>query len=310
MSLAIPMMFFDGQPFTRADALAAGWTDSRLSKLVRDGLIRRLMKGVYVDALAPDSIELRAAALSLVAPADAVICRRSAAWLYGIDTLALREHTEIPTVDCVQPYGRRATRLRPSGTHSQTLRPGDVTTTLGLRVTSPIATAVHLARHLDRPFALSGVDAMLHAGLVELDELKAAVTSFAHHPGIVQARDIARYAEPLSESPGESWLRLRVLDAGFPRPEAQVVVQERFRLDLGFPEPGPDGLRIGLEYDSDQWHSGQAADLRDGTRRAELRSLGWHILPVRRGDVWGHRADLEHAVGELLGIQPLLPRRW
>jgi putative AbiEi antitoxin of type IV toxin-antitoxin system len=305
MSLAIPLMIFDGRPFTRADALAAGWTDSRLSKLVRDGLIRRLMQGVYVDALAPD-----AAALSLVAPSDAVICRRSAAWLYGIDTLALREHTEIPTVDCVRPYGRRATRLGPSGTHSQTLRPGDVTTVLGLRVTSPVATAVHLARHLDRPFALSGVDAMLHAGLVELDELKAAVKSFAHHPGIVQARDIARYAEPLTESPGESWLRLRMLDAGFPRPQAQVVVHGKFRLDLGFPEPGPDGMRVGLEYDSDLWHSGHAADLRDSSRRAELRPLGWHILPVRRGDVWGRRPDLERAVGDLLGIQPLLPRQW
>ena len=313
MSLAIPLMYFDGQPFTRADALAAGWTDNRLSTLVGKGLVRRLLQGVYVDALAPDTIELRAAALCRVAPPDAVICRRSAAWLYGVDTLALREHTEIPTVDCVRPSKRRATRLRPSGTHSQTMRPGDVITVLGLRVTSPVATAVHLARHLDRPFALSGVDAMLHAGLVRLDELHAAVKSFPHHPGIVQAREIAGWAEPLTESPGESWLRLRVLDAGFPRPVPQVVVQGRsreYRLDLGFPEPGPDGLRIGLEYDSDRWHSGPAAELRDETRRAELRALGWMILPVRRGDVWGRRPDLERAIGELLGIQPVLPRLW
>ncbi len=288
MSFAVPLMYFDGRPFTRAEARDAGWTDNRLSKLVDTGLIRRLLHGVYVDALAPDTIELRAAALCLVAPADAVVCRRTAAWLYGIDAFALRELDESPAVECVRPIRRRATRLRP-------------------------ATAVHLARHLRRPFALSAVDAMLHAELIGPAALRAAVARYPRHPGIVQAREIAGLAEPLTESPGESWLRLRVLDAGFPRPEAQVVVRggdRVYRLDLGFREPGPDGLRLGLEYDSDRWHSGRAADLRDETRRAGLRALGWTILPVRRGDVWGRKPDLELAIGELLGIQPRLPRGW
>jgi len=313
MSFAVPLMYFDGRPFTRAEARDAGWTDNRLSKLVDTGLIRRLLHGVYVDALAPDTIELRAAALCLVAPADAVVCRRTAAWLYGIDAFALRELDESPAVECVRPIRRRATRLRPASAHSQTLHPDDVVDVLGGRGTSPHATAVHLARHLRRPFALSAVDAMLHAELIGPAALRAAVARYPRHPGIVQAREIAGLAEPLTESPGESWLRLRVLDAGFPRPEAQVVVRggdRVYRLDLGFREPGPDGLRLGLEYDSDRWHSGRAADLRDETRRAGLRALGWTILPVRRGDVWGRKPDLELAIGELLGIQPRLPRGW
>jgi hypothetical protein len=228
-------------------------------------------------------------------------------------TLALREHDEIPHVDCVRPPLRRATRLRRAASHSQTLRPGDVIRVLGLRVTSPIATAVHLARHLDRPFALSAVDAMLHAELISLEQLRAATAQFPHHPGIVQAREIAALADPLAESPGESWLRLRMIDAGFPRPQAQVVVRgpaRDFRIDLGFPDPRPDGLRVGLEYDSDQWHSGRAADLRDETRRADLRDLGWIVLPVRRHDVWGRKPDLELAVGDLLAQEPRLPRGW
>ncbi|HEU4946835.1 MAG TPA: type IV toxin-antitoxin system AbiEi family antitoxin domain-containing protein [Kribbella sp.] len=313
MSLGIRIMYFDGRPFTRAQAAAEGWTDSQLRKQLRDGLIRRLLRGVYVDALAADTLELRAAAVCLVTAPDAIICRRTAAWLYGIDTLALREYTELPDVDSVRPPMRRSSRVSLTSGHSQTLHEGDVIARHGLRVTSPLATAVHLARHLDRPFALSAVDAMLHAGLFSAAQLRAAVRRYPGHPGIVQARELASYAEPLTESPGESWLRLRVIDAGFPRPEAQVVVQgpggER-RIDLGFPYRMADGRRLGLEYDSDKWHSGAAADERDESRRSELAHAGWLILPVRRGNVWGRDPQLELAIGEYLGIEPRLPRRW
>lgn len=313
MSLAIPMMYFEGRPFTRAQALAAGWTDDRLRGLVGDGLARRIVRGVYADALAPDTPRLRAAAVCLVTPPDAVICRRSAAWLYGIDALALDEHAVLPYVDSVRPPTRRSTRVSASRGHSQTLHPGDVVVHHGLRVTSPLATAVHLARHLPRPFALSAVDAMLHARLVEKAALVDATGRYRGHPGIVQAREIAGIAEPSTESPGESWMRLRVADAGFPRPLVRPVVRcaghER-RLALGFARPGPDGWRVGLDYVGTLRPSGSDAAIRDQTRRADLLREGWTILPVSHGDVWGRSPGLERALGALLGVDPALPRRW
>ncbi|TCO42213.1 hypothetical protein EV646_11436 [Kribbella antiqua] len=306
-------MFFDGNPFTRSDAAAAGWSVNKITALLRDGYIRRLVRGVYVDALAADSIELRAAAIARVAPPGAVICRRTAAWLYGIDTLALHEHRDLPSVECVRPPRRRATRLPLSAGHSQTLLHGDVVELGDLSVTSPLATAVHLGRHLDRPFALSAIDSMLHAGLIGHDKLRAAVERYKRHPGIAQAPELVDLAEPLTESPGESWLRLRVIDAGFPRPEVQVAVstrQRERRIDVAFRGACPDGRRLGLEYDSDRWHSDDRADTRDSARRDELEEVGWLILPVRRGDVLGRNPALELAIGEALGIQPRLPRRW
>lgn len=313
MSLTVSLLHFDGQPFTRTTALAHGISRGRLSALVAAGVLRRLVRGVYVDALATDTLELRAAALGLVAPPDAVICRQSAAWLYGVDVLALSELAEVPKVESVRPPKSRSTRLSLSRGHSQTLLPGDVVEMFGLRVTSPAATAIHLARHLDRPFALSAVDSMLHQGLLDLGELKAAVNRYPHHPGIVQTRELVAIADPSAESPGESWLRLRMIDAGFPRPQAQVVVagaDREYRIDLGFPEVPVDGRRLGLEYDSDQWHSGAAADERDSRRQAALDRLGWTVLSVRRGDVWGRDPELELTVGGYLGIEPVLPRRW
>ena len=58
---------------------------------------------------------------------------------------------------------------------------------------------------------------MLRAELLTLETFRAAVARYPHHPGIVLARDIARVADPAAESPGESWLRLRIIDAGFPK---------------------------------------------------------------------------------------------
>lgn len=313
MSLNLSPLYFDGRPFTRLESHANGWTDNELRKQVAGGAIRRLLRGVYVDASAPDTLELRASAVCLATKPDAIICRQTAAWLYGIDTFALRDHIELPSVDSVRPPKHRSSRLRSTSSHSQTLFKADVVDHLGLRVTSPLATAIHLARHLRRPFALSALDAMLHAGLCTLPELAAAVRRYPHHPGIRQARELVSYAEPLTESPGESWLRLRVIDAGFPKPLVQVVVRTPHghrRIDIGFPDPMADGRYLGLEYDSDLWHSDPGADQRDEYRRDELSDRGWLILPVRRGDVRGRDPHLELAIGEFLGIEPRLPRRW
>ena len=184
-------MFFDGAPFTRSDAASAGWAVNRIPALVRAGLLRRMIRGVYVDSLAADTIELRAAAITRAAPPGVVICRRSAAWLYGVDTLALHEHVTLPSVDSVRPPKRRATRIPLAAGHSQTLLAGDVVEVHGLHVTSPLATAVHLGRHLERPFALSALDSMLHAGLIRRPELLAAIERYPGHPGIAQARELA-----------------------------------------------------------------------------------------------------------------------
>ncbi|MDX6262773.1 MAG: hypothetical protein QOH84_4461, partial [Kribbellaceae bacterium] len=71
-----------------------------------------------------------------------------------------------------------------------------------------------------------------------------------------------------------------------------------------------DGVRLGLEYDSDRWHSHDRDQTRDETRRSELKALNWHIIPVRRPDLWGSYPALELAVGAFLCTWPRLPRRW
>ncbi len=280
-------LYFAGLPFT------ARQVPRKLAWLLARGEIRQFLKGVYVDVRVPDFPTLRADALRLVVPSDAIICGRAAAWLHGIETTALGPEP------IVSPHW--------------TFLDQPFVETQGLKVIPPAATAVELAKNLRLPFALSAVDALLHAKVVTFQELRtAAAAYFAEDDNSLAAR-VIRYADHRAASPAESWLRLRLLDTGFGRPDLQVRVDgpdRMYRLDVGYPDRPVDGRRLGLEYDSDEWHSSTKQQRRDETRRTELDALGWHIISVRRPDLWGSYPALELAVGTFLCQHPRLPRRW
>jgi hypothetical protein len=230
--------FFAGLPFTGRQA------GKKLQWLLSAGEIRQLLADVYVATDTVDTPELRSAAAALVLPEGTIACGQLAAWIHGIDTTALG------------PKPPRAQWTREAS---------DVVQVFGTRVISPIATGVELAMQLPRPFALSAVDALLRSGKADRWAIRAASAQYEGQRGIQQARQILHYADRRAASPGESWLRLRMIDAGFGRPELQTRLKglsREYRLDIAYPDP-VDGRRLGLEYDSDRWHSHQREQARD-----------------------------------------------
>ena len=167
-----------------------------------------------------------------------------------------------------------------------------------------------LLRWLRRPFALSAVDAMAHAGLIDASGVRRRVSQLTGFPGVRQARELAPLIDRRVESPGESWTRLRLVDARLPCPEPQIeVLDERdrvvYRLDNGYRQS-----RVGIEYDGLQFHSDDHAP-HDIYRRERLRrEFGWHVITCDRAAVLGSDPWLEERVGELLGLAPWLDRRW
>ncbi|MCM0640446.1 hypothetical protein [Cellulomonas wangsupingiae] len=110
---------------------------------------------------------------------------------------------------------------------------------------------------------------------------------------------------PATESAGESWLRLRLVEAELPRPTSQISIRdatgrEVYRLDLGYPEK-----RVGIEYDGEKFHNATHAQVvADERRRQDLtRRFGWTVIGVHRGDVLGRRNDLERTVAGLIGFE-------
>ncbi len=179
----------------------------------------------------------------------------------------------------------------------------------GIVVTTPLRTTTDLLRKLWRPYALAAADGMAHAGLVEVPEVVEAVGRLKGFPGIVQARSLAHLIEPLAQSAGESWQRLRLLDAGFPRPTAQHPVRMpdgSFRyLDLAYPH-----LLVASEYDGREFHTMAADAEHDELRRALLSRLwGWRWANGDRESIFGTDPAFELRIGELIGIEPE-PRYW
>jgi hypothetical protein len=294
-----------GRPFRTIDAAAFGFTSKALRHRVKVGALRRLCRGVYVDALVDVDVRLRAAALGLVVPDRVAATLGTAAWLYGIPPLEpgahLREHTfELASVAA----GAAARRSACHGS-SRVIPEECLVLVENVLATSPVTTVVDLARTRERQDALAYCDAFLRAGLVTRDRMVAEVERWAGRRGIEQAREMTGLADGRAESAGESWTRLRYYDAGFPPVEPQQWVcdddgQPVYRLDLKV-----KGERKGVEYNGELWH-GPDHEEADSHRLRWLEHRGWGVVAVGEREVLGRGHLFERVVGELLGCAPRL----
>jgi hypothetical protein len=162
---------------------------------------------------------LRAAALLLVTAPGAVAVDRTAAWLHGALT---PEHTWPVTV------ARRDGRG--SGRH---LTARDLEEVAGMRVTTPVRTALDVGRLLPPAVALGCLDGLLRGGRLRHPELLLAARSQDGRPGVRQLRRLAAMADGRADGPAESTLRLHWCAADLPTPvPGHVVAGQRLALAL------------------------------------------------------------------------------
>ncbi|RZS89434.1 hypothetical protein EV189_1197 [Motilibacter rhizosphaerae] len=289
------------RPFTTAQFLQHG-SYEELRRRVRDGDVRRVTKGVYLPAGAPDDIVTRLQVAALVLPEGGVLARRGAAWAYGIDARPPGTEREALVLEVAVPRGVQPVRRAGLRCFVEDLAAGDVHRLDGVPVTTPLRTAADLARWLPRPDALAALDALSRSGALDRTGLARELDRWTGYAHVRQARELAALVEPRSESWGESTTRLRLHDAGFPAPAAQVEVivgRRRFRLDLAWTR-----LRKALEYDGQEWHSSAKQRRRDEERRRLLGSVGWEVAVVTKEHVLGRGRHFEEVVARLLGVVP------
>lgn len=305
----MPAHLADGLPFLGSCAGDFGLSKRQLHRALRERAVRRIIRNVYVDARVPDSTDLRVATLHLVMPVHGVLFGTTAMWALGIDAWQPDERfTPVPC--CIVPHG--ATKVTTTGvkTVEGYVIATDIVEFRGLRMTTPVRTTVDVLRRLRSPFALSAADAMAHAGWVTKDAVHELVASLRGFPGIVQARYLAHLIDSAIDWPGDSWTKLRLVEAGCPIPEAQVlVVDKRGRrgfVDLGFKE-----RKVGCEYDGREVHTLAEDRQHDDERRMWLRDvLDWRIAVARKETVFSLEPSFELEVAGWLGITPLPRRLW
>jgi hypothetical protein len=282
---------FPDSPFTLADASRLGIKRHQVHAAVVMGVLRRVLRGVFVDADVADTIELRASAAALVVEPTSVLTDRTAAWIHGVDVFTHAEHEVLPPLEsCVL---RRHSRTRRAGIDGRTrdLSEDDVMVVHGVAVTTPLRTALDLGCHLIRADALAALDQFMRLHSVSREDLAAGALRYFRRRGVVQLRQLIPLADPRAESVRESWTRLAIVDAGLPAPELQywIVIDgfPTYRLDLAYPKH-----RVAIEYDGFDFHERTPEQMqRDRARRDWLEANGWTVIVVRRGDFTGASLD-------------------
>jgi len=234
-------------------AAARGTTRAALDRAVRAGSVRRVLRGVYVDAAAADAPALRAAALGLVVPAGRVVTGAAAAWVHGVGPAPTRVRT-------VPDPGRGLAAL--GGRDVQQRGP--------VRVTTPLRTALDLGRMAPPDDAIAALDGFLWSGLVPHPALLAEVCRFSGTSGVAQLRRLAAVADGRAASAEESVLRLRWVDAELPTPTPRLSLAPGLVLALATPE-----RRFGAVFD----------DALDEAQLLALRRHGWCVVVLSRDQV-------------------------
>jgi hypothetical protein len=161
----------------------------------------------------------------------------------------------------------------------QLLADDEITRVAGLPVTTPARTAYDLGRHLPRAQAVARLDALMRATPFSTEDVLLTAKRYPAARGIRRLRSVLHLVDGGAASPKETWLRLLLIDAGFPTPTTQIPVVEGYTafafLDMGWPELG-----VAVEYDGDHHRSDRLQYVKDQWRLRKLTELGWIVIRV------------------------------
>lgn len=281
--------FDAGQPFTRADARAAGIP---LNELV-GRQYHRIFHDVYVRAGARRDLPVRA---------------RTACGLNGQDTYASHATSielwggvvpEPGPVHVSVPDGKPRCERQGIAAHRGVAEP-DVRTRSGVRVSAPTQALLEMARDgVDLVDLVIATDSLVRAGALDLDTLQAAAVRWTGRGSRV-ARRAAGLAREGVDSPMESRLRLLIVLAGLPEPEVNHLLRDEvgttvMRFDLCYP-----ALKLLIEYDGRQHAANDAQWKRDIVRRETLDGLGLRLLVVLKDGIYARPLEtLDRVAGAL-----------
>lgn len=170
----------------------------------------------------------------------------------------------------------------PTGIVTRNERIGDqeVVKLCDMMVASVPRTAFDLGRHLPRAQAVLHLDALARAtGLTATDILPLAEL-YKGARGLRRLREAVDLMDAGAASPKETWLRLVLTDAGFPRPQTQIPVSDDAGYPFAFLDMGWQDMMIAVEYDGDQHRRDRAQYAWDVKRLRRLSRAGWIHVKV------------------------------
>ncbi len=265
-------MYDDRQPFIGSEALVSGRVLNKHQLRTR---YQAILPDVYLRNGVAPTLRRRTAAAWLWTYGDGVIGGLAAAALHGSKWVDDDVPVELIWQNARAPHGLLTRRDR--------LLEGEFQKVDGMWVTTPERTAFDIGRRGTLAERVARLDALGNAAGVDAE----AVMSLARrHPGSPGVRRRLPTALDLydrgAESPRETWLRLLLVRAGFPRPRTQISIlgpdgSPRYYLDMGW-----EDIKLAVEYDGGH-HREHAQFAKDIIRSEFLFGLDWINVRVVAG---------------------------
>jgi hypothetical protein len=275
------------QVILRSVELARGMNSDDIARKRRQREWIGLRPGAYVHAAAfraIDDVQRHLLLIDATLPKlseGAVISHHSAACVYGVTLW----QPNLRTVKVTRTGSGGAHRRRSLHTTRSALGPGEVVLQRGYLVTSPERTTVDILRTSSFDAAVVAADSARRLQLVTTQSLTAAADRAKQRPGIRQARQVIAFADPRSESVGESLSRVAIFRAGLPAPTLQLPVRSGAGQTLGRCDFGWEEYRTVGEFDGavkygrllrTGEHPGDVV-YREKLREDAIRDAGWQV---------------------------------
>lgn len=273
-----------GEVFKGTEAVAQG----RLTEYALRRWYRPIFRDVYIPKGQVVTVQDRTTGAWLWSKRQAIITGVAASALHGAEW-----------VDADVPIELRMSFPRPPRgivARNETLYDDEVTRVAGLPVTTPARTAFDLGRFQPRGKALARLDALMRATPFSIEDVLLLAKRHHGARGVRQLRELLPLVDGGSESPKETWLRLLLIDAGFPKPTTQIPEYDEWGL-IGFLDMGWEDFKVAAEYDGDQHQSNRKQYVKDRRRIPRFERKGWIVTRAIRED---YEADIIAGVDDAL----------
>lgn len=261
--------------FLASEALAAG----AITRHTLTSDHRRLLPDVHAPRRAELSLDDRIAAAWLWSKRRGVVSGLAASAMHGAKWV----RPDVP-IELIHPHNKTPVGVV---TRRDALLGNEIAQLRGMAVTSVARTAFDLARRGPRGVAVERLDALVRATGCAASDVLAVLDAHPKVRGRRRVPELLGLVDPGAQSPRETWLRLVLIEAGFPRPQTQIPVlapggYARYYLDMRWLE-----YMVAVEYDGEQHRTDPVQYRNDVLRSEYIDSLGWRRIRV----LAGHRRE-------------------
>jgi hypothetical protein len=218
----------DGVVWLRRDALAEGYSDRKIAKLVRAGEWYRVRRGAYTSGdlwrrLSPeDRHRVLCRAVLLTAHPTAALTHVSGAIEWGAETWGF----DLDEVHLTRTDGKSGRREDGVAHHRGKLTEGEVVVRNGVRVAAAARTVAETCTIAGVEPALAVANSLLHRQEVSRADLEVQTDLTRHWPRSLTTELVRRLADQRIESVAESRALHLFWREHLPRPEPQVAVHD------------------------------------------------------------------------------------